>query len=74
MQNAICADGIVLNISKKQRPLGCDFIQQTIIAEQPNPNELQAYVLCAPNSRDPGRIYFVTYSKKGKLVECYTVN
>jgi hypothetical protein len=53
--------------------MGCDFIQQ-VIAEQSNPNELWAYVLCAPNSRDPGRIYFVAYSKKGKLVECYTVN
>ena len=69
------SDGVTtLTISKKQRPYGNAFTQYKQI-EQREPDEVQAYVLCTSTSSEPGRIYFVAYSKAtGTLIECYTVN
>ena len=74
-QNVVSANGFTIKVSKKQLPFGNNFVQHKAIAEQPEPNEVQAYVLCTANSKEPGRIYFVAYSKTtSELIECYTVN
>jgi hypothetical protein len=74
-QNVVNANGFTIKVSKKQLPFSNNFVQYKAIAEQHEPNEVQAYVQCTANSNEPGRIYFVAYSKTdGKLIECYTVN
>lgn len=71
MQNTVCGDGFV--VKAQQLPFGNNFVQTKVI-QQEEPNEVQAYVTCTQNSREPGRVYFVAYSKTGELIECYTVN
>lgn len=74
MQNVVCGDGVTIKVSKKQLPFGNNFVQSSILVQE-EPNEVQAYVTCTQNSREPGRIYFVAYSKaNGELIECYTMN
>jgi hypothetical protein len=74
MLNTVTADGFTLKVSNTQLPFGNTFVQHSTFAQE-EPNEVQAYVKCTANSREPGRIYFVAYSKiNGKLIECYTVN
>ena len=74
MLNTVTADGVTITVSKKQLPFGNDFVQHSTFAQE-EPNEVQAYVQCTANSKEPGRIYFVAYSKvNGQLIECYTIN
>ena len=73
-KNVVCASGFAIKVSKKELPFGNNFVQIKDI-EQVEPNEVQTYVLCTSDSKEPGRIYFVAYSKKdGELLECYTTN
>jgi len=68
-------EGFTIVASKKHLPMGNNFLQQVVICEQPEPNEVQAYVKCTANSKEPGRVYFVAYSKTtGALIECYTID
>jgi hypothetical protein len=72
--NTVCADGVTLTIAKKHLPFGNTFVQHSVLAQE-EPNEVQAYVKCTSASKEPGRIYFVAYSKAtGKLMECYTID
>jgi hypothetical protein len=73
-QNVVSANGFAIKVSKAQLPFSNNFVQIKDI-EQVEPNEVQTYVKCTSNSNEPGRIYFVAYSKAtGELVECYTTN
>ena len=72
--NVVCGDGFTLKVKKTQLPFSNNFVQYKVI-EQVEPSEVQAYVKCTANSKEPGRIYFVAYSKAtGELLECYTLN
>ena len=74
MQNVVIGNGVKLAIANKQRPFSNNFVQHSVI-EQVEPNEVQAYVKCTTDSKEPGRIYFVAYCKfTGQLMECYTIN
>ena len=73
-KNVVSANGFAISVKKTQRPFSNNFVQIKNI-EQVEPNEVQTYVLCTQDSNEPGRIYFVAYSKQtGELVECYTTN
>ena len=70
-QNVVSANGFAIKVSKAELPFGNNFVQINSI-EQVEPNEVQAYVKCTANSKEPGRVYFVAYSKvNGELIECY---
>ena len=72
--NTICADGFTLNVNNEHLPFGNTFVQHSVLVQE-EPDEVQAYVQCTSTSKEPGRIYFVAYSKaNGQLVECYTIN
>ena len=72
--NTVCGDGVTLTIAKKHLPFGNTFVQHSVLVQE-EPNEVQAYVKCTSASKEPGRIYFVAYSKAtGELMECYTIN
>ena len=74
MQNTVVADGVQIVVQKQHLPFGNTFVQHSTFAQE-EPNEVQAYVKCTATSKEPGRIYFVAYSKAtGELIECYTVN
>lgn len=65
------AEGFTITVAKKQRPFSNDFTQIKVL-ESEEPDEVQAYVKCTANSKEPGRVYFVAYSKTtGALIECY---
>ena len=73
-QNTVSANGVTIAVSNTQLPYSNNFVQHSTFAQE-EPNEVQAYVKCTANSKEPGRIYFVAYSKQnGKLIECYTIN
>jgi len=70
-KNVVSANGFAISVKKAQRPFSNNFVQIKNI-EQVEPNEVQAYVKCTANSKEPGRVYFVAYSKAtGELIECY---
>ena len=72
--NTVCGDGVTLTIAKKHLPFSNNFVQHSVLVQE-EPNEVQAYVKCTANSKEPGRIYFVAYKiATGKLLECYTLN
>ena len=74
MLNTVCADGFTLKVNKKNLPFGNTFVQHSVLVQE-EPAEVQAYVKCTSASREPGRVYFVAYSKAtGALLECYTLN
>lgn len=63
--------GFIITVAKKQRPFSNDFVQIKVL-ESEEPGEVQAYVKCTDSSKEPGRVYFVAYSKAtGELIECY---
>ena len=72
--NTVCGDGVTLTKAKKHLPFGNTFVQHSVLVQE-ELAEVQAYVKCTSASKEPGRIYFVAYSKAtGELMECYTIN
>ena len=75
MQNVITCNNVVLNITKKQLPFGNNFEQISAKVVQYNGvDEIYAVVKCTSNSHEPGRIYSVNYSFKGRMEACNTLN
>lgn len=75
MQNVITASNYKFTVAKKQLPYGNDFVQDSATV-QPymGVDEVRAIVTCTANSKEPGRVYGCTFSTKGKLIACNTLN
>jgi hypothetical protein len=57
------------------RPFGNNFVVQSAnIVKYNGQDEIACVVLCTDNSKEPGRLYAVQYSTKGRLQECCTLN
>ena len=74
-KNTVVAGSYNFVVKGKQRPFSNDFVvQQAKVVQYNGQDEVACFVLCTANSKEPGRIYFVQYSTKGVIQECYTVN
>ena len=74
-QNTVTAGSYNFVVTGKNKPFSNNFVVQSAKVVQYNgKDEVACFVLCTANSKEPGRVYFVQYSTKGVLQECYTVN
>ena len=64
-------------VRARQLPFNNNFTQQQYIKTCRTSNGRDAYVVvvkCTSDSREPGRLYACTYSAKGTLLDCNTLN
>ena len=55
----------------REGPFGNKYIlQQAAFVVYEGVTEVKATVVCAPNSKEPGRVYSVNWSLQGELLEC----
>ena len=74
-KNTVSAGSYNLVVKGKQRPLSNNFVVQSAkIVQYNGQDEIACVVLCTNDSKEPGRVYFVQYSTKGRLQECNTLN
>lgn len=75
MHNVITASNYTFTVAKKHLPFTNNFVQDSAQVEQyMGVDEVRAIVTCTQDSKEPGRIYSVIYSTKGKLIACNTLN
>jgi len=74
-KNKVSAGSYNLVVKGKQRPFSNNFVVQSAkIVKYNGQDEIACVVLCTNDSKEPGRVYFVQYSTKGRLQECNTLN
>jgi hypothetical protein len=75
MQNTITCNNITFTATKANKPFSNNFVQlDSAIVQYKGKDEIFATVQCTKDSREEGRIYACTFSMKGKLLGCYTIN
>ena len=73
--NTVTAGEYNFVVKGEDRPFSNDFVvQQANITKYNGQDEIACVVLCTDTSKEPGRVYFVQYSTKGRLQECNTLN
>ena len=75
--NTICVPNNVVNISATNLPYSNNFVQTEYVRTVRTRNGRNAFVVivkCTTNSLEPGRLYACTYTQKGTLLNCYTLN
>jgi len=74
-KNTVSAGSYNFVVKGKQRPFSNNFVVQSAkIVKYNGQDEIACVVLCTNDSKEPGRVYFVQYSTKGRLQECNTLN
>jgi len=72
MLNTLNDGYTVVTVNKRNLPYKNNFVQVNIVKS--TVNTVQAVVKCTASSREPGRLYSVTYTISGQLVGCFTLN
>ena len=80
MQNTILVPSLqnpVISINAKNRPFSNNFVQTQYYKTLRTRNGRDAHVVivkCTSDSMEPGRLYCCTFTTKGTLLSCYTLN
>jgi hypothetical protein len=73
--NTVTAGEYNFVVKGEHRPFSNDFVVQSAkVVQYAGQDEIACVVLCTDTSKEPGRVYFVQYSTKGRLQECNTLN
>jgi hypothetical protein len=58
-------------VTNENRPYSNDFVLQIAkVVQYDGQDEVYAIVKCTANSKEPGMLYFCTFSTKGELIAC----
>ena len=74
-QNVITCEKHTFKVANSQRPFSNNFVMlKSEIVQYEGVDEILAVVECTSNSNEPGRVYAVSYSFKGEMLGCNTLN
>lgn len=68
---------VSFKVNKNNRPFSNNFTFMGIkrfVRTRNGRDAVSVLVKCTQDSLEPGRVYFCTYTYKGTLLECFTVN
>jgi hypothetical protein len=73
--NTVSAGPYNFKVTDGNRPFSNNFVVQNAkVVQYKGQDEVACVVRCTEDSKEPGRTYFVQYSKDGVLYECNTLN
>lgn len=73
--NTVTAGEYNFVVTGSNKPFSNDFVVKSAkVVKYKGQDEIACVVLCTDTSKEPGREYFVQYSKDGMLYECNTLN